>query len=226
MIEENHTSSIKENDPPNEKYIRAIEWARKEERHEIQWINSRLSWVLVCQTFLITATVMAQAVLDPWWYGVAITYLLGLFGIWLSINAIISIRAAQEVKDKGWLHKAALVYREGGSSLNAYRLNRPSYIPDKLDKDPFHNPSMKLHLHIGQAFIIVWIGLLLISYLKGSYDRYLGKFANWSLFEPFTLTWILLLVLAAVAFYLFYWESHKRIIVEADSLKQEPSEGE
>lgn len=44
----------------NEKVMRYM-YTREEERHEIGWISNRLSWLLICQSFLITAAIMSQS---------------------------------------------------------------------------------------------------------------------------------------------------------------------
>lgn len=47
--------------PDNEsKYEKQLRWTREEERHKINWITKRLSWLLLSQSFLITASIMAQ----------------------------------------------------------------------------------------------------------------------------------------------------------------------
>src|SRR3712207_502453 len=35
----------------------ALKWSREEERHEIDWIGHRLGWMLISQSFLITAAI-------------------------------------------------------------------------------------------------------------------------------------------------------------------------
>ena len=86
-------------EPALEKLESALKWSREEERHEIGWIGHRLGWMLICQSFLITAAIVAQSTDYEWWYGFAVSSILGVIGVWLSLRGILAIRAAQTVID-------------------------------------------------------------------------------------------------------------------------------
>jgi len=150
---------------------KALKWSREEERHEISWIGHRLGWLLVSQSFLITAAVVSQSDDFSWWYGIVISIVLGKLGIWLSFRGLIAIKAAQIVINEGWLKNAANIYSKSGDKLKYLTIRRNLHLSknsqQSIQGDVFHNEAIKLHLNIGWAFIIVWIIIALLGVVSG-----------------------------------------------------------
>lgn len=158
--------------------LAALRWSREEERHEIGWIGHRLGWLLVSQSFLISAVVVTHANSYRWWYGIVVAILLGMLGIWLSTRSLFAIQAAQTIIDRGWLSKASQIYKQAGSSLDYTRINRPLHSIGYEDKntphDVLHIEALKLHMNIGWAFLLVWIVIVMIGIVNGIVSS--GKF--------------------------------------------------
>ena len=141
--------------------LEQLRWAREEERHEIAWIGHRMGWVLLAQSFLITAAIMAQSKDYPWWCGSVVAFILGCLGAWLAIRGNLAIRAAQVVI-ASWLRREQLVCLKHGG-LTPYRLHRPVHKGEPSEKDPLHNVSVKFHAKMVWPIIVTWVLLFLVA---------------------------------------------------------------
>lgn len=155
-------------------YEQALQWSREEERHEVTWIGHRLGWILVSQSFLLTAAIMAQSEEYPWWHGSIATGILGIFGVWLSLRGILAIKAAQIIIDEGWLAQECYICKladeEGITKLNDL-LRIPRLLqqkPENLKKDILHLQAIKLHINIGWAFVSVWVAIYSLGIVLGA----------------------------------------------------------
>lgn len=138
-----------------------LRWMREEERHEITWIGNRLSWMLLAQSFLITAAVVAQSNEYPWWWGPIATLILGCLGVWLAIRGGIAVRAAQNIIHL-WLKREKEVCREN-ESLQMYRVSRELHDGKPWTADPMHAAAIQLHLAMDKTLIWAWVGMFLGS---------------------------------------------------------------
>ena len=135
-----------------------LRWLRDEERHEIAWVGHRLGWMLLAQSFLITAAIMGQSKAYPWWCGTVVTFILGCLGTWLSIRSGLAIKAAQSVTH-AWLMREQHLCMTRNPELRTYRLFRPMHEGRPLEEDRLHTVAIKLHTGIHIAFIVTWIAL-------------------------------------------------------------------
>lgn len=189
----------------------ALKWSREEERHEIGWIGHRLGWMLICQSFLITAAIVAQSNNYDWWYGFAVSSILGVIGVWLSLRGILAIRAAQIVIDNGWLANVRKLFKVAGQDLEWYRINRDLYVDGtSLKDDCLHREAIRLHLRIGWMFIVAWVAIFILGFIT-SLTR---GFPSWKItVSPWTFIFIGLgiLVGTAVLFLFIYRNRFKEL---------------
>jgi hypothetical protein len=160
-------------------YEQALQWSREEERHEVTWIGHRLGWILISQSFLLTAAIMVQSGdYKPWWFGCIATGILGMLGVWLSLRGILAIRAAQIIIDEGWLSQESYICQlanvEQTTSLDdLYRIPRFAHQKyGNLEKDILHQQAIKLHINIGWAFVYVWVAIYSLGIIRGPINEF------------------------------------------------------
>lgn len=197
----------------------ALRWSREEERHEINWIGHRLGWMLICQSFLITASIVAQSNNYEWWYGFAVSSILGVIGVWLSLRGILAIRAAQAVIDNGWLARVRDLFKSAGKELDWYRINRELYKHETpLEKDCLHQEAVKLHLNIGWMFIVAWAAIFILGFITS----FTHAFPDWRIkISPMGLiiTGLAILGTTVLGFFLKFRKCFRQLKIAAGNIK-------
>ncbi len=160
--------------PPNppSNPVEQLHWLREEERHEISWIDHRLQWMLLSQSFLMTAAITAQSNEYPWWCGAVVTFILGFLGSWLALRGGLAIRAAQAVI-QAWLRREQELCAAANNKtvLRHFRLNRPMHQGEPLTNDSLHSVAVKLHEWMHPVFVTAWLLLFLSACAVGLHQK-------------------------------------------------------
>jgi|LakMenEpi03Aug12_release.lakeMendotaPanAssembly.Ray.scaffolds.fasta_scaffold164445_3 hypothetical protein len=138
---------------------------REEERHEVSWIGHRMGWLLLAQSFLMTAAIMAQSNDYPWWTGTASTFILGCLGTWLAIRGGLAINAAQDVIH-AWLKRERQVV-QACPELMRLRLSRPLHQPVTNSEDHLHDVAIKFHTRSMLPMVFTWLLLYAVAIRVG-----------------------------------------------------------
>lgn len=195
MIQSNDENG-KKNELEWNKTQAILQYRRNEERHEIAHISNRMSWFLTTESFLLSASVLAQSNDYPNYFGVLATLLLGIFGCYLAKRTTIAVTAAQEIIN-GWLkyekhllskfqlddpslpfswmrlprglHKSTPC--DGGKKPSITHDASKNELNDDMDdlSDPLHKNAIKLHIEMPKYIHLLWIGLLFLSIGNAAY---------------------------------------------------------
>jgi hypothetical protein len=145
--------------------LEQLRWSRDEERHEVTWIGHRMGWVLLAQSFLMTAAIMSQSNDYPWWHGTVVTLILGCLGIWLAISGGLAVRAAQSVI-RAWLQREREICKTNKAFVTL-RLNRQLHHKELGETDHLHDVAIRFHTLMMYPLIAAWSLLYIVSVCSG-----------------------------------------------------------
>ena len=159
-------AAFSSNDLPAPANVDVLRFCREEIRHEFALLNTRITWYVTCQSFLITAFSILAAnnlVKNFPWFNLCIAVL----GIVTSILTLSPVKAAHETIAL-WLEKQRSLFAVSDSHelIARYAISR-DLLP--VENDGRHKRSLLFSHYSPWAFIAVWlifIGLSCWFYVK------------------------------------------------------------
>lgn len=155
--------------PEKLNYLRFL---REEDRHEITWINHRLGWMRVSQSFLMTAAITAQSTNYAWWWGMPATFILGTVGVWLALRGALAVRCAVAVSEAWLMAETKFCERKPGGP----RIPRAMALTGIAKDDHLHGVACKLHLNMHVPLVFAWFLLFVGGTCVGLHRRYPESF--------------------------------------------------
>jgi hypothetical protein len=141
-------------DSQRREILELLHFYREEERHEIAWINNRLQWLLITQSFLLTIAVTLLSNDYKTFPRLVMGTILWIFALILAQRAFVAIRAAQIVIE-AWLEKEGRLRETHLHLLWRFSLNRGLHKGQRT-KDDFHKTAIAYHRFAPLILGLMW----------------------------------------------------------------------
>jgi hypothetical protein len=127
---------------------------RDEERHEIAWINNRLQWLLITQSFLLTIAVTLLSNDYELFPRIVMGTVLWVFALVLAGRAFVAIRAAQVIIE-AWMTREGQLRSDYPDILDKVSLNRGLHNGNRKS-DRYHETAASYHRQAPVLLAIMW----------------------------------------------------------------------